>query len=710
MHCRTTEDLSSKTPELIQILHVGEAPDADAYFYVMPLADHAAGGVGSADTDYLPMTLQRRLDRRGPMEWDDAIGLLAVIARGAAALHHAGLCHGDISSDNVLWVDGLPVLADPGLTSLEHVQQRTGSQGFLDSNLASGKTGDVFALGRLLYHAVTGTHPAEAFPAIPQKRMAELPVAELAMLLDRCCDPDPANRFADANELLAHLEPETVTVQKQRPVATFAMVLGMMGLAALAGWKFTRPPDVEYLARIDGKRLMLHTNDGGKLLWERVFEHPLGQAEPARLNGGNDLVVLCSMRDTGSDQPGRLVAMNLDGSVRWEFEAVPEVRGFSGPGQGAMKIAGFMTSDQGEVVILARNTTNLYSSAIKILDSHGKLRASYWHPGRIELSQIIMMRDHQDDLPLLAFFGENELAEPSINEENLTVTMTELVLGAINPEGSGQVHTPMHRISGPPGSSPLLWYGMVAPPGTIGRSLYGKPTDDGGLGRLALAVELPMMASTRSQRNATIEVTIDGAVPPTSNGQTSLLMADSFDPLPAGLEPVDFKKLTPARMIAHSLRDFTHQENGGTGWHYGYAPENGGGYSPANFRHFTLRNKNDNVGRLAWHNACGTHLSIEAHAMHPSEDSNVVRRWVSPYSGRIAVVANFIRVKGAEWGITSLEIHHGSRQISRTLLGKTRFQAVFHVEKGDTLDFVINAEGRDWGDHTHNLIGIWSYD
>jgi len=262
---RRFEDIAAAHPGLVSILSVGRDEAGGFYYYVMPLADPLEEGSDMSDVSdqsapsfdpatYRPASLEARIGQSGGLAWDESVRILAAVARGAAALHEAGFRHGDISSSNVLFVDACPVLGDPGLTSLEAEELGAQSPGFSDpgGQGRSGLRSDVFALGRLFYHMVSGRHPVEAFPLVPPEKTAALPLGGFGEFLDRCCDPDPENRFADAGELVSWLEkhfPDIVGPAPPKPVPRWRRLapwlLAAAGLAAAAalGWiVWNRPP------------------------------------------------------------------------------------------------------------------------------------------------------------------------------------------------------------------------------------------------------------------------------------------------------------------------------------------------------------------------------------------------------------------------------------------------------------------------------------
>ncbi|MFI9646429.1 serine/threonine-protein kinase [Streptomyces sp. NPDC052040] len=192
---------------VVQVYDIGELPDGRPYF-VMQYAD---GG-----------TLADRL-ADGPLPVPDALRLTASAARAAAALHDAGIVHRDIKPSNVLlrsMPDGSArlLLADLGLAkSLAQASGLTmaaGSAGYAPPEQTEPGSGidaraDVYSLGALGYHLVTGTVPAPPGKVLPPDRLRpDLPPEAREALL-RAMEPDrerrwpTADAFADALEQLA---------------------------------------------------------------------------------------------------------------------------------------------------------------------------------------------------------------------------------------------------------------------------------------------------------------------------------------------------------------------------------------------------------------------------------------------------------------------------------------------------------------------------
>jgi tetratricopeptide (TPR) repeat protein/predicted Ser/Thr protein kinase len=146
-------------PAVIRVHDAGE--DQGVLWYVMDV-------VSGESLDDL-------VRRRGPLPEADACALMEEVARAVDAIHEAGIVHRDLKPGNVL-VDartGKPLIADFGLArDVENEERltRTGSSVGTPSYMAPEQVraekdvdarADVYALGAILYYALTGHDPLE---------------------------------------------------------------------------------------------------------------------------------------------------------------------------------------------------------------------------------------------------------------------------------------------------------------------------------------------------------------------------------------------------------------------------------------------------------------------------------------------------------------------------------------------------------------------
>lgn len=169
----------------------------------------------------------------GPVAPARAAELVMIVAQSIAHAHEHGVVHRDLKPSNVLLdLDGRPKLADFGLAKdlSAHTPRGATQPGFLIGTpahmapeQAAGDTSgqpavDIYGLGALLYHLVTGCVPhtattmeailrqiVEETPLAPSTLVAELP-SPIEAIAMRCLAKRPAERYGSAREVAAELE------------------------------------------------------------------------------------------------------------------------------------------------------------------------------------------------------------------------------------------------------------------------------------------------------------------------------------------------------------------------------------------------------------------------------------------------------------------------------------------------------------------------
>ena len=187
-------------PAAVRVLDAN--PDDEAPWLVM---EHVAGG-----------SLADRLGAGVAMPTRDAAHIGADVAAALAALHAAGIVHRDVTPSNILLPpEGGARLADFGIartwdgSALEDVTltgDLVGTLRFVAPEVLAGEpaapAADVWALGAVVYEAVTGQRPFDASsPTALLASQRTVPPMDgidptLAPLLGRMLDPDPGNRPA----------------------------------------------------------------------------------------------------------------------------------------------------------------------------------------------------------------------------------------------------------------------------------------------------------------------------------------------------------------------------------------------------------------------------------------------------------------------------------------------------------------------------------
>ena len=146
----------------------------------------------------------------GPLGAGEAISIGLDLCRALAAIHAAGLVHGDVKAANVLRErGGRIVLGDLGSATEAGATPITGSPATLAPEVLAGGPAtpgaDLYSLGVLLFQLLSGRFPVDA--ANPEAGRTtlrdlrpDLPPA-LIEVVERAADPDPARRFPSAGAL-----------------------------------------------------------------------------------------------------------------------------------------------------------------------------------------------------------------------------------------------------------------------------------------------------------------------------------------------------------------------------------------------------------------------------------------------------------------------------------------------------------------------------
>jgi WD40 repeat protein len=140
------------------------------------------------------------------MEECVTLGLSLNLALGH--LHRNGLIHRDVKPPNVIFVNGVPKLADIGLVvEMSGAHSYVGTEGYIAPEGPNSPQADVYAMGKLLYEASTGNDRHE-FPNLPADLDTDVDAGglkELVTVVKRACAPDPKERYRSAEEMNADL-------------------------------------------------------------------------------------------------------------------------------------------------------------------------------------------------------------------------------------------------------------------------------------------------------------------------------------------------------------------------------------------------------------------------------------------------------------------------------------------------------------------------
>ncbi len=209
-----------RSPHTVQLYDFGRSDDG-AFYYVMELLDG--------------YTLDRLVERYGPLPPERVVHILAQACRSLAEAHAAGLVHRDVKPGNIFLcryggeadfvkvVDfGLVKDVSAGGANLTQTGLIAGTPAYMPPEMALGKDvdgrADLYALGCVGYYLLTGQpvfdrktaletlHDHTSTPPVPPSQRVATPVpADLEAVLLACLAKDPADRPEGARVLEARL-------------------------------------------------------------------------------------------------------------------------------------------------------------------------------------------------------------------------------------------------------------------------------------------------------------------------------------------------------------------------------------------------------------------------------------------------------------------------------------------------------------------------
>ncbi len=195
------EPISRAHDGFVDILHVGRSVSGGFFYYVMELADDQVSGHEIEITRYTPKTLKAELGQTLPA--DECLRLGLLLAEALGALHREGLAHRDIKPSNIIFVRGVPKLADIGLVATSGQRSFVGTEGYVPPEGPGTPQADLYSLGKVLYEISMGKDRLD-FPELSSnldERADKEQLLQLNDVLLKACAHTPGQRYGSADEL-----------------------------------------------------------------------------------------------------------------------------------------------------------------------------------------------------------------------------------------------------------------------------------------------------------------------------------------------------------------------------------------------------------------------------------------------------------------------------------------------------------------------------
>jgi serine/threonine protein kinase/formylglycine-generating enzyme required for sulfatase activity len=242
------EPISRAHTGFINILHVGRT--TEYLYYTMELADDQLAGRRIDIASYEPRTLKTDLARHKRLSADESIRLGLSLTEALEALHARGLTHRDIKPSNIIFIEGVPKLADIGLVAASGRQSFVGTEGYVPPEGPGTPRADVYSLGKLLYETCTGKDRLD-FPEIDSQLSTRPDREQLLQLNDvlvKACANDPKKRYESAAEIhrdLAVLERgERPGKSRAKTLVTAALILAL-AIVGIGFWLNRSQPSAD---------------------------------------------------------------------------------------------------------------------------------------------------------------------------------------------------------------------------------------------------------------------------------------------------------------------------------------------------------------------------------------------------------------------------------------------------------------------------------
>jgi serine/threonine protein kinase len=203
--------ISLNHPSLVPILHVGRNDEAGYFYSIMEAADDEISGQKIDPNTYSPRTLSKDLQRREKLSVAECLSLGLALTTALEFLHQKQLIHRDIKPSNIIFINGVPKLADIGLvTDISRKGEeatQVGTKWYMAPEGPGTPAADLYSLGKVIYVASMGKG-ADEFPLLPtqlDERTHRDELIQLNRIILKACEEEPHKRYQSAAEMHAQL-------------------------------------------------------------------------------------------------------------------------------------------------------------------------------------------------------------------------------------------------------------------------------------------------------------------------------------------------------------------------------------------------------------------------------------------------------------------------------------------------------------------------
>ncbi|MBE6971923.1 MAG: Stk1 family PASTA domain-containing Ser/Thr kinase [Ruminococcaceae bacterium] len=303
----------------------------------------------NSDLEYIVMeiiegiTLKQYMERRGRMDWREALHFITQTMRGLSHAHSRGIIHRDIKPQNIMVLrDGSVKVADFGIacladTSQTLTQEALGSVHYISPEQARGDRmdarSDIYSAGVVLYEMLTGRLPFEGDSAVsvaiqhlssvplpPRDINPDIPEA-LELICMKAMSPNIDKRYASAEAVLEDLE-------KFRKDPSVDLDHIRLDLQEKANEDPTQPiavTEAAAAARAAKRQMEQEENEAEKKKNQKLIAMIVGAFAALVLLGFVIFKVVTGFN--AQQEPDSFVVPHLLGKTVEEAEELPEIKG-----------------------------------------------------------------------------------------------------------------------------------------------------------------------------------------------------------------------------------------------------------------------------------------------------------------------------------------------------------------------------------------------